>query len=235
MMDLLDINKKIRFEEERHKYFLGTQELLSATTLLGVYKEPFDPSGFLARRCAERDGITTEEILKKWGDKNIKACAYGHAVHSEVEHFLTTKEIRDTPHKDIVLDFSKIKFTGKIYPELRLMSNKYLIAGTCDIAQLNKDKVIIHDLKTNERFDIKSKYGNKFKYPLDNLSECHLTSYSLQILIYGEMVKEHGFKFEPGHILWVNPKTRKIEKYDVLDLSKEVKKLLNHYKSILEW
>lgn len=234
-MDLLDISKDIKFIESSHQYFLDEKELTSVTTVLSKYKAPFDPTGIIAYKCAQREGITKEEIQAKWKKTSEDACDYGRNVHAQIEDYLNTGIIKDTPEKDIIKDFSKIKFKGKIYSELRLKSEKYGLAGTCDLAVLNKNVVTIHDAKTNKRFDIKSRYGNKFLYPLEDLPENHHTIYSLQILIYGEMVKEHGFDFEPGHILWVDPDKRKIQKFDVLDLRKEVKLLLDHYNAMRNW
>lgn len=235
MIKLLDISKDIKFIESSHQYFLGDKELVSTTTVLSKYKEPFDPTGIIAYKCAQREGISKDEIQAKWKKTSEDACLYGTNVHAQIENYLITNKIGDTPEKDIIEDFSKIKFKGTIYPELRLKSLEYGLAGTCDIGILNKNIVKIHDIKTNKRFYIKPRYGNKFLYPLEDIPECHLTMYSLQILIYGEMVKEHGFDFEPGHILWVNPESRRIEKFEVLDLNKEVKLLLKHYKSLQDW
>jgi hypothetical protein len=236
MIKLEDISSEISFDEPTHVYKNKKGKILtSVTTCLGEYKEKFDPTGIIALMCAKRAGISKDEMLNKWKIENKRACDYGHSVHAQIEHFLKTQEIKDTPEKDIVEDFSKIEFKGKIYSELRLKSDKFSLAGTCDIATLDKKMVSIHDLKTNKAFNIKSKYGNKFLYPLNDLDENHLTSYSLQIIIYGEMVKEHGYDFIPGQILWINPKTRKIEKYDVLDLRKEASRLLHHFKSIQDF
>jgi hypothetical protein len=236
MIKLEDINKTVIFEEVAHTYTNESGErLLSATSVLGLYKNPFDPTGIIAYKCAEREGITKEEILTRWKDKKDTACLYGTKVHGEFEEYLKTGTIKKTEDSDIIEELAKIKFIGKIYSELALNSKKYMIAGTCDVATLNKKTVSIYDLKSNREFTIKSKYSKKFLYPIAHVPDSHLHGYSLQILIYGEMVKEYGYDFTPGKILWINPETRKIEQYDVLDLEKEVKDLLNHYKGLNEF
>ncbi len=236
MIKLEDISKDITFREDIHEYKNKEGKVLtSVTQFLSIYKEPFDPTGIIATMCGKREGISKAEIQARWKAENVRSCEYGHNVHASVEFFLKNGEIKDDINKDIVEDFSKIKFKGKIHAELRLKSDIYSLAGCCDIATLNKNKVRISDLKSNKRFDLKSKYGNKFLYPLENLPENHHTSYSLQILTYGEMVKEHGYDFEPGDILWIDPASRKIQKFDVLDLTKEVKILLDHYSNMMKW
>lgn len=233
MIKLQDIGSEISFQEDIHEYKNKKgQVLTSVTQCLSLFKEQFDPTGIIAYKCGQREGVSKEEMQARWKKTSVDACVYGTNVHAQVENYLKTKEIKNTPEKDIIEDFSKIKFKGEIFSELRLKSDRFLLAGTCDIANIYKNKVFIHDIKSNKRFDIKSKYSKKLLYPLNHLSDCHLTTYSLQILIYGEMVKEHGFNFEPGQILWIDPDKRKFQKFDVLDLNKEVQDLLNHYKEI---
>jgi hypothetical protein len=235
MIKLTDINKDIVFEEKAHTYHLGDRELYSVTRLLSLFKEKFDPDGFIAYRCAKKEGVTKEEIKARWEKTKDDACVYGTKIHGQVEHFLKTGKVEDKEDKDIVEQFTKIKFRGKVYSEIGLHSTRYGLAGTSDIISLEKNTAIISDIKTNKRFDIKNKYSKKYLYPINHVPETHLHGYSLQILIYGEMVKEHGFDFEPGQILWVNPDTRKVEKFDVLDLNKEVQDLLTHYKQITDF
>lgn len=234
MILLEDIGKQVSFNEEKHEYKNKAGKILtSVTTLISGYKTPFDETGIIARMCAKRAGITVQEILDKWRAENKRSCDYGHNLHSQLEHYLKLNEVKDTNEKDIIEQFKQIEFKGKIYSELRLFSEKYSIAGTCDVAELLPDNLVkIHDLKSNKAFTFKSKYNKNLFYPLEHLDESHINIYSLQILAYGEMVKEHGYNFEPGQILWINPATRLIERYDVKDLRKEVHILLNHFNDI---
>ena len=233
MIKLNEIGENVIFEPIKHTYTNERgQVLTSITTLLSMYKEVFDKSGIIAYKCGQREGISKEEMQARWKKTSDDACEYGTNFHAQIENYLKTGEIKDTPEKETVKSFSKIKIKGEIFAELRLKSDKYLLAGTADIVTLNKNKTSVHDIKTNREFHLKSKYSKKLLYPLNHLSDCHINSYSLQILCYGEMLKEHGYDFEPGHILWVNRAENKIEKFDVLDLSREVQDLLNHYSEI---
>lgn len=232
MIKLPDIAKDLLFEESSHTYTYNGKVLTSATSVLSLYKEPFDPDGFIAANCARNEGVTKKEIQDRWKETNRIACDLGHRVHGEIEHYLKTKEIRPGIDEEVVKDFAKIKFKGQVFSELRLLSKNYGIAGTCDIACLDKKNVTIHDLKTNKEFTFKSKYYKKLLYPIHHLADCHINSYSLQILIYGEIIKEYGYSFTPGKLLWVNPETRKIEQFEVLDLQKECLDVLEHFKSV---
>jgi len=235
-MNLLEIGNKVSFREDIHQYMNEKGQVLpSVTTILHLFQEPFDPTGIIAYKCAQREGISKEQIQARWKKTADDACEYGTNIHGQIENYIKTGEIKNTPEKEIVISFSKIKFSGEIFSELRLKSDKYLLAGTADRVILNKNKTQIYDIKTNREFNLKSKYNKRLLYPLNHLSDCHINTYSLQILIYGEMLKEHGYDFEPGQILWVDRETSKIKKFDVLDLSKEVKDLLSHYLSIQEF
>ena len=54
------------------KYTLNGKNLTSITTILSIYKPPFDPTGVIAGCCAKRDGITKLEVQQKWEDKKNK-------------------------------------------------------------------------------------------------------------------------------------------------------------------
>lgn len=238
IMNPKDINKKIVFSEEDHVYKNEKGEILtSSTQLLSKYKKPFDETGIIAKMCAKREGISTAEILKRWEDKKNASCVHGTAVHLEMETWINTGIIPNNQYRPIVEELNRLPFDrSKLLAEVGLNSRRYMLAGTADILEnISGRKYKIHDLKNTERFDLKPKYGNKFTYPLSELNECHLTTYSLQILLYGEMIKEWGFDFEPGWILHVNRVNGKIDKYDVLDLRKEVDTLLDHYLSMDGW
>lgn len=233
MIKLEDIGKEITFNEESHTYKNKDGKILtSATQFLHIFQEKFDPTGIIALQCARREGITKEEMQKKWREKGENSCILGTRLHGRVEKYLKEGIIEDSEDRDIVEDFAKIKFSGKIFSELRLTSPLNLLAGTTDIVVLKKKTASVFDLKSNARFDIKSKYYKKLLYPLNHLADCHLTVYSLQILIYGEMLKEHGYSFEPGQILWINPESRKIQPFEVLDLQKEVNDLLEYWRNL---
>lgn len=236
MINLSDIGKNVTFQEDIHQYKDKNGTILtSVTQLLSLYKEKFDPTGIIATMCAKKEGITRIEILKRWKDKNETACTLGHNIHNRIEHYIKTGIIIDDEFKFAVEEFSKIKFKGNLEAETRLYSEKFSLAGTCDICEITDKYIYIHDLKTNSRFDTKSKYGNKFLPPLDNIPENHHTTYSLQILIYVEMLMEHGFNVKPGKILYINPETKKIDKYDVLPMKKEMNKLLKHFKFLKDF
>jgi ATP-dependent exoDNAse (exonuclease V) beta subunit len=237
IMNLKDIGKFVHFDEPSHTYtdIATGKKLISVTTTIGKYKAIFDEFGHIARAVAKKEGVSTKEILQRWEDKKNRACVHGTAVHACVEDWINTKEIKDNEYRPIVEQFAKIPFKGELMAETLLFSRKHSIAGTVDFIELNGNKARVSDLKSNEVYLKKPKYGNKFTYPLEKLPECHSTIYSLQILLYGELLKEWGFDFEPGWIIHINRETGKLDLHEVLDLRKEVAILLDHYSSMEGW
>ena len=63
----------IKFNEKYHSYtnsFTG-EKYISATTLIHKFTKPFDTEKH-AKRVAEREGTTTEEIKKQWKEEGKK-------------------------------------------------------------------------------------------------------------------------------------------------------------------
>lgn len=236
-MNLLDINKDVEFKDFDHTYCKNKVKLTSVTKILGFYKNPFDPNGHIIRACAKRDGVSVEQIREQWNKTKEEGLVRGKNFHRQAEHFIKTGQILEEDYKDIIQQFAEFKFKGKLFSEIGLHSDKYSIAGTCDLIELFDDNSFItFDFKSNKRFTIKSKYNKFLLHPLEHLPECDLTTYSLQLWIYNLMLEEHGYKIKKGStILYINPEIRKIDKYPILNLKKEAKSLLKHFKEMNEW
>lgn len=233
MVKLEDINKDIRFLEEEHKYFLGDKELTSVSRVLELYKKKFDPDGHIKRACAKRDGITVKELQAKWDKERDDACDRGHRLHSQLEHFVKNKKILNQDYKDIVKQFSKIKFSGKLYSEIQIYSPTFNIAGTTDLIELLDENTInLGDFKQNKKIDKKSKYKNKLLYPLNEYDECEFEVYTFQINLYSQMLKEHGYNTKKMTLYYFSPATRKMEIFNIPKREKETLQLLEHFSCI---
>src|SRR3990167_9876162 len=109
---------KIRFEPVEHRYFNDKgEELISVSKLLSFYKQPFDEDGSILLRCAQKEGISPEELKKQWEDKKDSACVRGKNFHAQIEHFIKTGQILDKDYKDVIEKFALIKFDGKLKSE----------------------------------------------------------------------------------------------------------------------
>lgn len=180
---------EITFKEDTHQYFNERgEEYISATTFIHLFQQPFDQIG-AATRVAKREGVTVEEILKRWKDKSRKSCEYGTNVHAKMEEYIKTGKI-DSNYLAMYQSFDDIvgkdkKYAKQVFSELKLHNDEYLIAGTADLLiDLNDNEFIVGDFKTNEQFQYYNKYGQHMLSPVQHLSDCHHNVYALQLSLY---------------------------------------------------
>lgn len=200
----------------------------SISKLLSLYKEPFD-ADFHAARKAKKEGITKEEMLKRWADNTTKACNKGTQIHDIIESYLTTGEVVD---EKMISDFNSV-FDRRDFKLVRseyiLWNDMYEIAGTSDmICDVNNDVFDVYDFKTNKKFLFDSPYGKYLKTPLNNLQECQYNSYSLQLSLYAYMYSGYSNK-KVRKICILYHDGEKFHKYPVPYLFWEVSALLKHF------
>ncbi len=181
----------IKFNEKYHSYtniFTG-QRYVSATTLIHKFTKPFDTEKH-AKRVAEREGTTPEEIKELWKEENKKACDYGNHVHQVMEDWLNGEDvdIKDMvsyvePFEKLVDDFDKSLIT----PEKRLWNHEHKVAGTTDVYQDHKRFFNLYDFKTNKRFNFNNAFGEYMLGDFSHLSNCQYNTYSLQLSMYAYM------------------------------------------------
>jgi len=220
------------FDQENHKYTnpSNNKVYISVSQLLKLYKEPFD-SDFFANKVAKRDGKTKEQVLQEWNKKTQEACDKGTEIHNIFETYLTTGKV-DRKNKKYVDELKKV-FNKNDYKELHsemiLANDVYEVAGTSDIiADVNDKYFDVLDFKTNSKFDFFSKYGKFFKVPLNNIQECHYTSYSLQLSLYAFLYSAVSNKKVRQISILYHDGTQ-FHRYPVPYLYWEVTALLNHY------
>ena len=237
MITLLPQNQSIIFEPIEHSYKKDGKQLISITTLIELYSEPFDPQGHITQACARREKISAEEMRKRWRENGERAAKDGHNLHSSMEYFINNKKIRNDKYKKIVKQFSKIKFKGDLYSEILLCDVESGIAGTCDLlSQLDEKHLELYDFKYIKRFDLKSRYKKNLLYPLNNIGACHLNKYSLQLYLYKYILEKNGYTVTNiPQIFYINSETHKIETIETINMEKDIKKLLNHYKSVIDF
>lgn len=192
----------IQFDAQWHRYTLDGQVLKSVTSVLKVLKNPFDAEYWSAKKAKEQ-GVTQAEILAGWDKKRDESLAKGNAVHQHIEKVLNG-ETTDDPFLALLnepvpeLDaFDKLwaQLSGQVLVEgveWVVGDADFGIAGTVDA--LFKDKRTgkhhIWDWKTNGRFNTDNKF-QRLKAPFDDVPECELTNYSLQVSLYRLIVERN--------------------------------------------
>lgn len=226
------LGQKINFEPIEHKYFTESgKRLISVTQLLNLYKKPFDEDGSILKRCAQKRGITENELKKEWDKAKTDGCNYGTSVHKSIEYFITRKKIAKDGNEDIVRQLKKIRFKGLLLPEVIIGDEELGIAGTSDLLdKYNSGSIDIYDAKTNKKLSNYCPFGNKMLYPVDHLYQTDINIYSLQLSLYAYILERKlGFWINNLTLLWVNPQNRIIEIIPVPNRQMEVENIIKHY------
>lgn len=235
--------KMIHFDESSHTYTnLDGEILISATTLIHLYAQPFDPKGEIVARCADRKGISVKDMQAIWDNERDSANVRGNSFHSQAEYWVKNDRSVDEngDYADVVVQLNKMPFKGRLISEEIVYNNRLKIAGTIDLQEDLGNKVRkIFDFKTNKElktrgyFDRKSRSYSHMLYPVDHLEDCNWNHYCLQLSGYQILQEEAGYSIIDRELIYVNPKTRKIERYEVPDLRREFMELVDHYSSTI--
>ena len=222
---------EFKFDSAKHKYTYNGNHFISVTQFISRFHEKFDQD-YWSKVKAEEEGITQDEILKKWQDINNRANFIGTSTHNWIENYFN-RVYQELPTDMDIIDrinkFNKIygSHLHKLTPvkfEQRIFSKKWSIAGMIDSLFLYNDKVVIIDWKTNKKFDTISEYNERLLSPFEDYDKCHLNEYSIQISMYALILQEIGIKVHVGYVLYIGPNgdaqihkchdfTSKIEEY----------------------
>jgi len=191
-------NHVFTFDEPTHTYTLDGLSMTSATTFVSRFHEEFNTKYWSERKAFER-GVPVSEILEEWSVKNKRSLDIGSPTHEYIENYYNTiwQPIPEDPDVlDRAIKFMRIYSTHlyKMVPvcfEQRVFHKKWRIAGTFDALFLYNNKLFIFDWKTNKEFttDSSKKFNNLF-YPFDKYYENHLNEYSIQLSLYGAILKD---------------------------------------------
>lgn len=241
---------KLYFSEPDHRYYFEEEpetKLTSVSTLIGMYHEKFD-SDKHSKRIAEREGVSQEEILKRWEDKKVKAQIKGTLYHKKKEDEWFTKPgvFRHPENNGIkqALDITELK--PGIYPELIVYHPYYNIVGTADLVIIYNDNTFdLFDHKSNEKLEFTGfpvynpksfrKEPKKMFAPLHSLDDCNGVHYQIQLSSYAFILEEAGYECKNltiHHVLFdEDEQDIMVVDYPINYLKKEVRNLFEHFKS----
>ena len=203
---------EVLYDDRSHSYYtmIGSSKRFytSCTTVIGKFKEPFDPiSKSIA--YAAKHGNTPEYWQGVWANKRATACEVGTMIHNMKENALYSSTTLERP----VISTAKVRLLNYhtledgIYPELKLWHHFWLIAGRADICvieTINGQRYMsIFDHKTNElkheSFQFRNGAYKMMLPPLNGLMDCNMVHYTLQLSLYMYMAEYLGFK--PGKMV----------------------------------
>lgn len=146
---------------------------------------------------------TAEKLRDEWKKTGEDSSSYGTIIHKSLEDYVQGKDL--DPRVGFMKQFMRDSVYGydKLYCEAVVFTEKYGIAGTIDLLKVKDGVADIDDYKTNKEIDMKSKYGNKMKFPFGVYDDCSYFKYVFQQNIYmWILVNEFGLK--PGKIRLIN-------------------------------
>ncbi len=155
----------IIFIEKDHKYLIGDiPSKYSVSQIVKKYEAPFDVQK-VSKFISNRDGISQEEVLKKWEFEREYSCHKGTEFHKIIENFLNRKKIKIDNHS-INLFFESF---------LNIKTNNSISEYYTEIAKLVKNFTNFYDWWKKEHILVKSEFviGDKESSicgTLDNLS-----------------------------------------------------------------
>lgn len=223
-----------RFEEERHLYWYGDRPLVSATTWLKKFKEPFDAEG-IAARVANKRKVSPEVVRAEWDAAREEGSRLGNLVHDAIEATVRGEipVLEDPEAQARYQQFRKLmdnRLAGATFPacELRMFSLRYGIAGTLDmLVKLPTGKLYIGDWKTNKKFRMGLDGYSRLLNPFDHLMDNEANSYAIQVALYRIMLEEHGLKTDGSFIGYLGPRAKEAMIYFPPDLRPYVRGALN--------
>jgi hypothetical protein len=211
----------IRFDPEKHAYVSDTDQVyISATKLIGSYKQPFDAVAAATKASKNRKSkwyrMNLEEIMDVWEKEKNRSTTLGTWYHDQREKDLL--ECTTVSYNNFELsiyncqyntDGYKIageqKLEDGIYPEHFLYLASAGVAGQSDRVTVSGGVVDILDYKTNkeiktEGFKNYEGITQKMLFPLNHLDDCNLNHYTLQLSLYMYIILKHNPRLSAGKL-----------------------------------
>jgi len=169
----------------------------------------------------------------EWDRVRDNACELGSAIHNELEgaayhsQQIRGNEINYIVSQDNILalqDFSN----NRVYPELLIYNDEYMVAGQADKVFKEGDYVDIHDYKTCKSIDTEGFRGETLLDPVKHLQNANYWIYSLQLSMYGFMLEQCGYKVRNLEMHWIygdDPESNvrdKVKTFNLKYMQKEV-------------
>ena len=228
-----------KFDPKNHQYNYNGTLYTSVTQFISQFHKKFDQE-FWSKEKAEERGISQQEILNEWKEKNDYANLVGSETHQWIEDYFNGIYRQLPTNIDIInrinkFNISYAKDLQKLTPikfELKIFSKKYPIAGTIDSLFLYKDKLIIFDYKTNGKFtndDHKDGKWEKLLEPFDDIFKNHLNEYSIQVSLYSLILEEWGFDIKASYLLHIGPNEEDAKIYKAHDFKDKLRTYMDNY------
>lgn len=193
--------------------------------------------------------LVCQSILDEWQKKNIESCERGTAIHSKMENMFYGKDFVEVNKFGIGGKFQckksyyELDLERGVYPEYLIYRKSedglFRLAGQIDLLIKSGNDIYIGDYKTNKSLDEKSFFDSRtkkytmMKYPLNNLMDCNMTHYTLQLSTYAWMLQmiNPSFNIKKLFIVHFDHKGGETIK-EVAYLKDDVERMCKYYKKL---
>ena len=209
---------RISFEEETHTYTIdGSREgWTSCTGFIHTYFAPFEPDVVIEKMMKSSrwkpggesyekyNGMTPEEIKKKWSDDGGESSGLGTRMHLDIEHYNNAEPVgnlaADEYEPNLGTEWSyflsyerKHRLKHGFVPfrtEWLVFKEDIKLAGSIDMVYMKPDGTLaIYDWKRAKEIKFDNKYQTGLS-PLEHLPDTNYWHYSLQLNIYRRILEE---------------------------------------------
>lgn len=195
-----------------------------------------------------------QAVLDNWQKENEIACERGTKIHAELEGMFTSKKTTDLKRFGIGGKFevntnksledshiSLLDVENGVFPEYLIyrQSNDGIlkVAGQVDLLVKEGNNIYIIDYKTNRKLDEKSYYNpqlkkyDMMKYPLNNLMDCNMMHYAMQLSTYAWMVQKLNPNFRIAGLKIIHyTHDGSVTEHELTYYKDEVERMLKDYK-----
>lgn len=177
--------------------------------------------------------------LDQWDRTRDHACELGTAIHNELEgaayHSQQIKDEAvnyDVSQENILVlqDFN----SNRVYPELLIYNDEYMVAGQADKVFKRGNIVDIHDYKTCKKIDVEAFRGETLLAPFTNIPNANYWIYTIQLSMYGWMLEQLGYQVGELKMHWIygdNPEESdvrdKVKTFDLEYMPDVVQEMMN--------
>lgn len=179
----------LKFDKASHTYknIHTDEEYVSATSLINKFKKKFDVE-LHAKRVADKEGVTAEEIKQRWKSMNTQSKVKGSKVHDIIDVYNKTGKV-DEEYAALIDSLRSLELYDPLKSrcEELVYNHVFKIAGTADVIEDLGNTFNVYDFKTNKKFNLCSNYKSYLLAPLSHLSECEYNIYALQLSLYAFM------------------------------------------------
>lgn len=214
-------DKPLLFDEETHTYTVDGEEYTSATTFISEFFPKFDAEKEAKKReysYGKYKDKNKDEILDMWAESG----RHGTDIHDQIERYiyddieycdLDVKAKRGAGYYSVI----RSKYESTVtYPELRVRSDKYKIAGTIDLLMQHPDKdgeekYRLIDWKTNKKIYRKAYKDKTGTHRLTaDVPAANYYKYELQLSLYAYILEtEYGYNISKLTLCHLKPNGRK--------------------------